>query len=136
MGRDFEALVDDLRRRWEQWEGNAEKRAHLSARVLAAVGAVDGPGRNVVESDLQREARSAKTMQGLPDSDAAPIHIGDPVNGARHDAMTRLWQAIGILFERPMHLAFVPADRLAEYHAELDRFAALPALVELRKALS
>jgi hypothetical protein len=41
----FDALVDDLKRRWEQWEGNKDKRADLSALVLAAVGAIDGPGR-------------------------------------------------------------------------------------------
>jgi hypothetical protein len=74
-------------------------------------------------------------MQGLPDANAAPIHTGDPVNGARHDAVTRLWQAIGIPFERPMHAEFVAAARLAAYRTELDRFATLPAVVKLRKAL-
>jgi hypothetical protein len=130
----FDALVDDLKRRWEQWEGHKDKRADLSALVLAAVGAIDGPGTDVT-SDLQNEARRAATMQGLPDANAVTIQTGDPVNGARHDAMTRLWQAIGIPLERPLHAQEVPAARLAEYHAELDRFATLPAVVKLRKAL-
>jgi hypothetical protein len=130
----FDALVDDLRRRWEAWEGNTDKRAGLSSRVLASVGAIDGPGRDMA-SGMRLDARNAATMQGLPDSDAAAIHTGDPARCARHDATMRLWQAIGIPLERPMSMAFVPAERLAEYHAELDRFATLPALMELRKAL-
>jgi hypothetical protein len=34
-----------------------------------------------------------------------------------------------------MHAEFVPAARLAEYRTELDRFATLPPVVKLRKAL-
>jgi len=91
-------------------------------------------GQNL--QNLAADARSAKTMQGLPDPDAAAIHIEDPARSARHDAITRLWQAIGIPIDKPLHMTFVPTGRLAEYHAELDRFATLPALMDLRKVLS
>jgi hypothetical protein len=32
----FDALVDDLKRRWDEWEGDKDKRSDLSGLVLAS----------------------------------------------------------------------------------------------------